>query len=77
MDIQERNRGSKVYTQFRKTLDIAMGLLYISCGVLVLLARKLGFTFQIETSLVFLWILAGVFIVYGIFRVYRGFKHIF
>lgn len=77
MDIQERNRKSKGYVQFRKIFDIAMGLLYISCGVLVLLARKLGFSFQVETSLAFFWALGGLFILYGIFRIYRGFKHIF
>ena len=77
MDIYERNRQNKGYRQFRKIFDIAMGLLYITCGGFVLMARKLGFTFNVETSLVFFWALGGLFILYGIFRIYRGFKHIF
>lgn len=77
MDYQERNRRSNGYARFRKIFDIAMGLLYVSCGVLVLLARKLGFTFQVDTSIAFFWALGGLFVLYGAFRIYRGFKHIF
>jgi hypothetical protein len=77
MDIQERNKRSKGYVQFRMIFDIAMGLLYIACGVLVIWANKFGFRFTIDISFGFLVALGALFILYGLFRIYRGFKHIF
>jgi len=57
--------------------DIAMGLLYIACGILVIAAKQLGFQFNVPISMTFLISLGGLFILYGIFRIYRGVKHIF
>lgn len=77
MDTQERNRRSKGYVRFRTIFDIAMGLLYIACGVLVVMAKKFGFVFNVPISNTFIFSLGGLFIAYGLFRIYRGIKHIF
>lgn len=77
MNIQERNKRNKGYVQFRMIFDIAMGVLYIACGVLVVEAKKFGFQFNVPISMTFLWSLGGLFILYGLFRIYRGIKHIF
>ncbi|TAN18486.1 MAG: hypothetical protein EPN37_05030 [Chitinophagaceae bacterium] len=77
MNIQERNRQNKSYVQFRMIFDIAMGLLYIACGVLVIMAKKLGIDFRVPISMTFMWSLALLLILYGLFRIFRGIKHIF
>ncbi len=77
MNIQERNRQNKSYVQFRMIFDIAMGLLYIACGVLVIMAKKLGIDFRVSISMTFMWSLALLLILYGLFRIFRGIKHIF
>lgn len=77
MDFSERNRQNKAYVQFRMIFDIAMGLLYIACGILVIMAKKLGFDFHVAISMTFILSLAILLILYGIFRVFRGIKHIF
>lgn len=77
MDIQERNRQNRGYVKFRMIFDLAMGLLYIACGVLVIGAKSFGFSFNVPISMAFLLSLGGLFILYGLFRIYRGIKHIF
>ncbi|TAM95036.1 MAG: hypothetical protein EPN39_16180 [Chitinophagaceae bacterium] len=77
MNIKERNRQNKAYVQFRMIFDIAMGLLYIACGVLVMMAKKFGIDFSVVISRTFMWSLAILLILYGLFRIFRGIKHIF
>lgn len=77
MNIQERNRQNKPYVQFRMIFDIAMGLLYIACGVMVIMAKKSGFDFSVPISWTFILSLAILLMLYGLFRIFRGIKHIF
>lgn len=77
MNTQERNRQDKGYVRFRTIFNIAMGLLYIACGILVVMAKKLGFRFSVPISGAFVFSLGGLFILYGLFRIYRGIKRIF
>lgn len=77
MDIKERNKQNKVYVQFRMIFDIAMGLLYIACGVLVVEAKSFGLSFNVHISRAFLLSLGGLLMLYGLFRIYRGIRHIF
>ncbi len=75
--MQERNKRNKAYGQFRKIFDISMGLLYIFCGIFAIMAKKMGYSFNIEASFGFFLALGIVLILYGAYRIYRGFKHIF
>lgn len=77
MDIKERNKRSKAYVQFRMIFDMAMGLLYIACGVLVIEVKTFGIKFNVPVSRAFLLSLGGLLILYGLFRIYRAIKHIF
>ena len=78
MDTQEgRKRREKGYDRYKEIYNAAMGLMYIGCGAFVIMAKRFGFEFRVKTSQVFIWALGGLFILYGLYRVYRGIKNVF
>lgn len=76
MERPERKRHRRGYTQFKEIYNAAMGLMYVGAGVFVLTAGRFGFEFKENTSKYFIWGLGCVFIAYGVYRIYRGIKHI-
>ncbi len=64
---------TKRYILRRSIMDIGMGLIYISIAFVILFANKLRLYNEFAESI---WgkIFAGLFILYGIWRVYRGIK---
>ncbi|HLR38339.1 MAG TPA: hypothetical protein VK084_09845 [Chitinophagaceae bacterium] len=77
MERPERKKERRGYNQFKEIYNSAMGLMYIGGGVFVFMSKKLGFEFKQGTSSVFIWGLGGLLIAYGLFRIYRGIKHLF
>jgi len=75
MDISERNRRSKPYVRFRTVFDYVMGVFYIAGGLVVIFSKRLGIEFNL--SFLILAAFGGLLIAYGLFRLYRGWKHIF
>lgn len=74
MNRPERNSGVKGLMKFKRFFDVAMGIVYTGVGVLVLGAKSFGFRFTIPISGPILKTLGVVFILYGLFRIYRAFK---
>lgn len=66
----KRTRG---YVTMRTIMDLGMGIIYIAVAVFIILAPRLGFTSQIFEP-PFSYIFAGICILYGGFRIYRGVK---
>lgn len=63
----------KKYVTMKSIMDFAFGAFYLGMGGLILFAGKLNFkTDFTETPMA--KIFAGLIILYGIFRIYRGYK---
>jgi hypothetical protein len=68
-----KDRKSKNYLLMRSIRDYAMGTLWTAMGLFLMFPSKFGSKFdKYDDPLV--KILAGIFIVYGILRLYRGYK---
>ncbi|HEU0109666.1 MAG TPA: hypothetical protein VFQ73_02265 [Flavisolibacter sp.] len=71
-DYQEKQRKKTI--RLRSTMDMVMGGLIIFIGIYFLTYEKLGINvFRREPSSIDYFI-GGLFILYGIWRVYRGYK---
>lgn len=64
---------TKRYILRRSIMDLGMGLIYMAVGLIILFAKKMGFYNEFAQST---WgkIFASLFVLYGIWRVYRGIK---
>lgn len=69
-DFEENKRKKK--STFRSMYDYTMGVLWIVVGVFFLWHRKLGYDLDLDQTL------TGIFgvssLMYGLFRIYRGYK---
>jgi hypothetical protein len=68
MDVNERNTTNNAYEQFRSSIDMAMGIMYI---VISAYATKMNFIIAAYGKTT-VWVIASLFIAYGIFRIIRG-----
>jgi hypothetical protein len=70
---QELSRRDKGYINMRSIMDYGMGLLIIGLGIAFIFSTKLSKSLDRFDDP---WIkgLGGVAIVYGLFRIYRGYK---
>jgi len=64
---QHRNQAN-----IRSVYDFIMGILWSLVGIFLLSYKKLGFTFDFDPLV--LCIFGGACILYGLFRVWRGYK---
>lgn len=64
---------TKRYILRRSILDLGMGIMYIAVGIVILFANKFGLKNEFVESTPGK-IFAGLFTLYGIWRVYRGIK---
>lgn len=72
MDDLELKRR-RAYANRRSIMDIGMGFIYAAMGGFFLLARQFGFTMDFP-PVPFNYIFGGLCLLYGGFRIYRGFK---
>jgi hypothetical protein len=73
---KEPGRREKGYAGMRSIMDYGMGLLIAAMGVFFMFSAKISPEFpQFDDP----WIkgLGGVAVIYGIFRIYRGYKKIY
>jgi hypothetical protein len=68
-DQDSRHRG---YSLRRSIMDYGMGVIIVCLGIFFILAPRLGVTFNVDDK--FRYLFAGLCIVYGLFRIYRGYK---
>ena len=69
-DFDERRRNA--HSSRRSIMDYGMGIIIAGFGVFFAVAPKLGIEFNIEPMLRYLF--AGLCLLYGFFRIYRGYK---
>jgi len=62
----------KAYINRRSVMDFGMGLIIAGFGVFFAVSDKLGFEFSIDPILRYAF--AGLCLIYGLFRMYRGYK---
>jgi len=67
MDHEERS--TKIYSHFRNSLHLGMGVVYVVIAAMILTLKYFG-TMVLDAS--FAYILGGLMLLYGIFRIYRG-----
>ncbi|MEO5647886.1 MAG: hypothetical protein ABIQ56_05955 [Chitinophagaceae bacterium] len=63
----------KKYVTMKSIMDYAFGVFYIGMGILFLFAEKFNLKLEVTESPI-MKIFAGLMIVYGLFRIYRGYK---
>ncbi|HSZ85428.1 MAG TPA: hypothetical protein VK787_05320 [Puia sp.] len=66
------DRKVKRYALMRSVMDYGMGAIILGFGVFFFFAPKLGFNF--EMSNLFRYSLSGLFVLYGGWRIYRGYQ---
>jgi hypothetical protein len=69
---KNQDRRAKTYKMRRSIMDYGMGGIIFCLGFFFLLAPKLGVSFNIDD--LFRYLFAGLCILYGFFRIYRGYK---
>ena len=72
MENEAPDRRKRGYVLRRAILDYGMGVIIFGFGVFFLVAPKLGYDFKLGDFS--RYGLSGLFILYGGFRVYRGYK---
>jgi hypothetical protein len=64
---------TKRYIGMKSIMDIGMGIIYIGVGAFILFAKKFNFENEFVDSTIGK-IFAGLVILYGLWRIYRGVK---
>ena len=64
---------TKRYIGMKSIMDIGMGIIYVGVGAFILLAKKFNFENEFVDSIIGK-IFAGLVILYGLWRIYRGIK---
>lgn len=70
----EKNREER-YKSMKSIMDIGMGIIYILVGIMILFANKFRLYSEFTESMV-AKVFAGLIVVYGSWRIYRGIKKI-
>lgn len=71
---ERRTRSNRNYLLMRSLLDYGMGAIYMMIGILFLWVKYINIEFIDQSPRAFKIALGAIFIVYGAFRIYRGFK---
>lgn len=64
---------TKRYILRRSIMDVGMGIIYAAVGFMILFAKKIGLNNEFANGTAGK-IFAGLFILYGFYRLYRGIK---
>jgi hypothetical protein len=68
----ERRKVS-AYTSRRSLMDYGMGFIYLALGGFFLLSKQFGYELAFPQP-PFSYIFGGLCVLYGLFRIYRGYK---
>ena len=72
MNIDPTDRKGKNYILRRSLLDYGRGIIILGFGLFFAFAHKFGIEFNMAP--VMRYLLSGLFIIYGAFRIYSGYK---
>ena len=70
---EEPDARDKQYATMRSTMDYGMGVVWTGMGVFIVFADKFTNKFPQFDDITFK-IFGGIAIIYGLFRIYRGYK---
>jgi hypothetical protein len=70
-EMSEKNKG---YIRMKSIMDFGMGLLWMAMGVFLVFIKYFGTSFQARFDDPVMKIFGGVCMLYGLFRIYRGYK---
>ncbi|MCX6314851.1 MAG: hypothetical protein NTX08_08985 [Sphingobacteriales bacterium] len=70
-EISERDKG---YIRMRSMMDFGMGVLWASMGVFLIFIKKFSTDLASRFDDPMIKVFGGVCVVYGLFRMYRGYK---
>jgi hypothetical protein len=63
----------RAYRNRRALMDYGLGILYLAAGGFLLLAKRLGRELDFLPE-PYTYIFGGLLLIYGVFRIYRGYK---
>ncbi len=69
--LNERDKG---YIRIRSIMDYGMGVLWTAMGVFLLFIEKFHTGLEAQYGDTTMKIFGGICVVYGLFRIYRGYK---
>jgi hypothetical protein len=69
--LSERDRG---YIRMRSMMDYGMGVLWACMGVFLIFIKKFSAELALRFDDPMIKVFGGICIVYGLFRMYRGYK---
>jgi hypothetical protein len=72
MATERSDKTVKSYTVMRSVIDFTMAALYIAVGLFIIFPEKVGFDLDFDQT--FRYLFGGICILYGAFRLYRGFR---
>lgn len=74
MENEFRDKRQKSYILMRRIYDFTMAILILGMAVVMLGAKKLNIEELISVDSSFRYLFGGICLLYGGFRLYRGFK---
>ena len=74
MSYEESYERKRSRSYFRTSMDIGMGIFYAVIGTLIICFRSFG---TMEIPRIIAYVLGGMMVIGGLFRLYRGIKAIF
>ena len=70
-NLSARNKG---FVRMRSIMDFGMGLLWLGMGVFLVFIEKFDTGLEARFNDPVMKLFGGICIVYGLFRIYRGYK---
>ena len=70
-NMSERDKG---FIRMRSIMDYGMGILWLGMGVFMIFIKKFNTGIEARFDDVTMYAFGGICVLYGIFRVYRGYK---
>ena len=74
MENSARDSRDKNFRIMRMIYDLTIGLLMGALGSAMILAEKLGFVQVLDWGVTMRYSFGAIFLLYGVFRIYRGIK---
>ncbi len=68
-----KEKRTKSFSNMRSILDFTMGVLYLAAAFFLFFAEKIGFEMN-NFDKSFRYIFGGICALYGVWRIYRGFR---
>lgn len=71
---EQMNERDKGYVRMRSMMDLGMGVLWIGMGIFLIFIKKFSPEMALRFDDPMIKVFGGICIVYGSFRIYRGYK---